>query len=188
MPQTQRKHTVKRHQDGRPIVVECLACYDEEGSRACIRPSHDSVAKGRISRPLYTPVSRVGADLATVNDEEALVKILKDHFRKNETLVPVSTDQVGNGDWATLKELRPYVRGGVRLFNYLFEATSSAEAGIPKGFSLNPVEVVTKTKRAAQEALVAQWIIGVLRSQLDAKRCCENGLFGRKHICRKQPA
>lgn len=31
---------VKSLQTGRLITVECKACYDEEGSRACIRPAH----------------------------------------------------------------------------------------------------------------------------------------------------
>lgn len=34
--------TAKRHQDGKGIKVECTACYDEYGSYACLRPTHDA--------------------------------------------------------------------------------------------------------------------------------------------------
>ncbi len=33
---------VERHQDKKKIKVECAACYDEEGSEACIRPAHSA--------------------------------------------------------------------------------------------------------------------------------------------------
>lgn len=35
-----RPHTVEAHGTGKKIKVECVACYDEEGSMACIRPAH----------------------------------------------------------------------------------------------------------------------------------------------------
>jgi hypothetical protein len=34
--------SVKSHQMGIPIKVECAVCYDEEGSYACIRPAHEA--------------------------------------------------------------------------------------------------------------------------------------------------
>jgi len=169
-------HKTTRHQDGKPIVVECLACYDEEGSSACIRPSHDNVAKGRLN-PLYTPVCRVGADKSDLDDEEILVKTVRRYFRANPEL----------------KELAPHVRGGVRLFNFLLEATKAAdEVPVPRGFTLSSAEVSTSTETGRQQIRVVEWITKVLSITLDLEknenRCCQNGIFGRKHVCCKQPA
>ena len=37
-PKVHRPHTVISH--GKKIKVECVACFDEEGSRACVRMAH----------------------------------------------------------------------------------------------------------------------------------------------------
>jgi len=83
-------------------------------------------------------------------DEILLVGTIKKHFRASPDLKP----------------LCPYVRGGIRLFNYLFEAQKAAETGLPKSYTLKPIEVETSSKRGDREIRVVEWICKILTEQL----------------------
>jgi hypothetical protein len=88
------------------------------------------------------------------SDELQLVKNIRKHFRTSPDLKP----------------LLPYVRGGVRLFNFLFDGQKAAEAaGLPKGYTLKPIEVETSSKRGEQEIRVVEWIIRILMDHLKVK-------------------
>jgi hypothetical protein len=87
-----------------------------------------------------------------IDDEILLVRNIKKHFRTVERLKP----------------LIPYVRGGVRLFNYLFDGQKAAEVGLPKGFALKPIEVETSSKRGMQEMHVVEWINSLLLEQFSS--------------------
>jgi hypothetical protein len=86
-----------------------------------------------------------------------------------------------------LATLIPYVAGGLRLVQYAFEASSKLQKVMPppRGTTLEPVSVIAKTKKAEQEIIVANWMIGLVERQMEKERCCQNGFFGQRHKCAK---
>ena len=76
----QKKYNVavKDFMSGKQIKVECEACYNEEGSYACVRPSHpawqgrtepvtkDVLATAIITRPEMVP-AQTKVDLAPIS-------------------------------------------------------------------------------------------------------------------------
>ncbi len=67
----ERRYTVKDFQTGRKIKVECEACYNEEGSYACIRPSHDPY------KSAHTTVTVVQDDEDIVDKEVLATAIIQ---------------------------------------------------------------------------------------------------------------
>lgn len=51
--------TVNSFMSGKQIKVECVACYNEEGSWACVRPSHDAYKGRNPEEPLTESVLAV---------------------------------------------------------------------------------------------------------------------------------
>jgi len=56
----------RNHQTGRQITVECIPCYDEEGSRACIRHHHKN------PHPIYNDPTNPA--LAPLTDDNPFIR------------------------------------------------------------------------------------------------------------------
>ena len=143
-------------------------------------------------QPLYTPVYNLANHGKRVEGEDLLVKTLRKIFKE-----------------AGRQELVPFIRAGVRVFNYIYDAQRAAEETLPKGFVLEPLVVTASTAKATGAARVANVISELLSaalkiplfelystpmislSEIKKRRfsgpCCENGTFGKKHGCQKQP-
>lgn len=92
---------------------------------------------------------------------------------------------------ADLKSLSPYALDGVRLFNYLFDATRAAEkVPCPKGFVLLPIAVESQTKRAEKVGAVASEISRIVSVALQGKKAAIGAAIGRLKAERqlKKPA
>ena|SRR5271157_1916837 len=98
-------------------------------------------------------------------------------------------------------DLAPYALGGLRLVHRLLDATDQIQDIAPKNCVFE-VTVTPTNAKAVLELACARWLIRVVEKQLIVGRkepciycgkyrckcCCDNGKFGQKHDCQKQPA
>jgi hypothetical protein len=93
----QRLVPVKSHQTGTTIKVECAACYDEEGSYACIRPAHE--AFNGVERPV---TKELLAD-AIVRISDAAKSLEKSGLNKRGIIALIADDtKLGKGTISTV--------------------------------------------------------------------------------------
>jgi hypothetical protein len=55
------------------------------------------------------------------------------------------------------------IRGGIRVFNYLFDVQNKIEKLAPKGFEVEPVGLTPKAK---SEAIAFQWLMNSVTEKL----------------------
>jgi hypothetical protein len=92
--------TVKDFMTGRKIKVECEACYNEEGSYACIRPAHDAykASHTRIVQDEQTPVEKDVLATAIVQISEAMKRLSKSGINRKGVVALVNDDtKLGKG-------------------------------------------------------------------------------------------
>lgn len=83
---------VKDFMSGKQIKVECAACYNEEGSYACIRPSHEAY-KGRTE-----PVTKDMLATAIIEASEAMKKLAKSGLNRKGIVALLNDDtKLGKG-------------------------------------------------------------------------------------------
>lgn len=83
---------VKSQQTGTTIRVECAACYDEEGSYACIRPAHDAY------RGATVPVTKEVLADAIVKISDAAKSLEKSGLNKRGIIALIADDtKLGKG-------------------------------------------------------------------------------------------
>lgn len=88
----ERRETVKDFMTGRKIKVECVACYNEEGSYACIRPSHDAY-KGRTE-----PVTKEVLATAIIEISESAKQLAKSGLNRKGIIALLNDDtKLGKG-------------------------------------------------------------------------------------------
>jgi hypothetical protein len=90
-------------------------------------------------------------------------KVVENHLVKNLRKVLLSRSATAH--------LAPYTRDGVRLFNFLFDATKAAETVElrVKDFQLQPAEVTTSTKRGYNVVAVSEIILGIVSGELKSR-------------------
>lgn len=90
----QQKYSVKVRDfmSGKQIKVECEACYNEEGSYACIRPSHPAY-QGRTE-----PVTKDMLATAIVDVSDAMKKLSKSGLNRKGIIALINDDtKLGKG-------------------------------------------------------------------------------------------
>lgn len=105
---------------------------------------------------LYTPVSRVPLGKSKEEKDE-------DKLAKTVRKLVVTLGQ---------PELHKHVRDGIRLFNYMYNATKAAERGaMPPfpGLDIEPVTVTTTRKRGRLAMAVVEMMNTVILEQLRTK-------------------
>lgn len=84
---------VKDFMSGRTIKVECAACHNEEGSYACIRPSHEAY-KGRHTEPVTQELLAT----AIVQISDAVKRLEKTGLNRKAVIALISDDtKLGKG-------------------------------------------------------------------------------------------
>jgi hypothetical protein len=93
--------TVRSVMTGKPIKVECAACYDEEGSEGCIRPAHGIIPspnKARIVQDEESPVEKDVLATAIVQISTAMKKLSKSGINRKGIVALVNDDtKLGKG-------------------------------------------------------------------------------------------
>src|SRR5271157_3011824 len=103
----ERRFTVKDFMTGRKIKVECEKCYNEEGSYACIRPSHDAYHKARIKAIVVqdeeAPVEKPVLATAIVVISDAMKKLEKSGLNRKGVIALINDDtKLGKGTIETV--------------------------------------------------------------------------------------
>lgn len=94
MATAKRQYNVKVRDfmSGKNIKVECEACYNEEGSYACVRPSHDAY-KGRTE-----PVTKDILATAIIEASVAMQKLAKSGLNRKGVIALLNDDtKLGKG-------------------------------------------------------------------------------------------
>jgi hypothetical protein len=90
--------TVTSFMTGKKIKVECEKCYNEEGSYACIRPSHEAY-KGRTEQPITKEILAT----AIVEISDAVQKLYKSGLNRRAVVALVADDtKLGKGTIETV--------------------------------------------------------------------------------------
>jgi|SRR5271156_1864824 len=93
-----RKIKVRDFMSGKQIKVECEACYNEEGSYACVRPAHEAY-KGRVEEPVTQEVLAT----AIVAISEAVEKLYKTGLNRKAVVALIADDtKLGKGTIETV--------------------------------------------------------------------------------------
>jgi len=99
--QQRRLVSVRSVQTGKQIKVECAACYDEEGSEACIRPAHGIIPnpyKARIVQDEESPVEKDVLATAIVQISSAMKRLSKSGINRKGIVALVNDDtKLGKG-------------------------------------------------------------------------------------------
>lgn len=85
---------------GKTILVECAACYNEESSWACVRPSHDAykAKHTRIVQDEQAPVEKDVLATAIVQISEAMKRLSKSGINRKGIVALVNDDtKLGKG-------------------------------------------------------------------------------------------
>jgi hypothetical protein len=93
---------VKNFMTGKQIKVECAACYNEEGSYACIRPSHDAYHHARIKAVVVqdeeAPVDKEVLATAIIQICNAVRKLEKSGLNRKAVIALINDDtKLGKG-------------------------------------------------------------------------------------------
>jgi hypothetical protein len=118
-----------------------------------------------VNKPIpYTPFSHIRKGAARAAAIEAsLEKALEKRLAKNVREMLRSRTATAH--------LAPFALDGVRLLNYLFDATHAAEkVPLVRGFEVQPVTVSTTSKRGYNVVAVADILMVVLQEQLAAQK------------------
>jgi hypothetical protein len=98
----QQKVSVRNFMTGKQIKVECAACYDEEGSYACVRPSHDEnrpIKKfAKVVQDEEAPVEKPVLATAIVQISDAMKKLEKSGLNRKGVIALINDDtKLGKG-------------------------------------------------------------------------------------------
>lgn len=93
MAVAKRAVKVKDFMSGKTIKVECAACHNEEGSYACIRPSH-AAYKGRATEPVTQEILAT----AITQISESAKKLSKSGLNRKGVIALINDDtKLGKG-------------------------------------------------------------------------------------------
>ena len=97
------KRTVKVRDfmSGKSIFVECEACYNEEGSYACVRPAHVAWAKAHSGTTVVQPdppVDKKVLATAIVQISQAVEKLYNSGLNRKAVIALIADDtKLGKG-------------------------------------------------------------------------------------------
>jgi hypothetical protein len=91
--------TVNSFMSGKKIKVECAACYNEEGSWACVRPAHGAFAKtAKVVQNDEAPVEKEILATAIVAISDAVQKLYKSGLNRKAVVALIADDtKLGKG-------------------------------------------------------------------------------------------
>lgn len=85
-----------QRRNGRTVKVECVACYDEYGSLACLRNAHSKAAK--IVQDDAAPVEKEVLATAIVQIGDAMKKLEKSGLNRKGVIALINDDtKLGKG-------------------------------------------------------------------------------------------
>jgi hypothetical protein len=101
---TKRQVTVRDFMTGKNIKVECAACYNEEGSYACVRPAHGAFAqKAIVVQKEDAPVEKEVLATAIVSISDAVQKLYKSGLNRRAVVALIADDtKLGKGTIETV--------------------------------------------------------------------------------------
>jgi len=100
----QQKVSVRNFMTGKQIKVECEACYNEEGSYACIRPSHEPY-KGRTEKAitkevLATAITEISAAVKSLEksglNRKGVIALINDDTKLGKGIIETVLLSLGN--------------------------------------------------------------------------------------------
>jgi hypothetical protein len=95
----QKKVSVRNFMTGKQIKVECAACYNEEGSYACVRPAHGEFAKtAKVVQDIETPVDKEVLATAIIQISNAVHKLYNSGLNRRAVVALIADDtKLGKG-------------------------------------------------------------------------------------------
>lgn len=96
--------TVNSFMSGKKIKVECAACYNEEGSWACIRPAHGKFAKtAKVVQDIEAPVEKEVLATAIIQICNAVQKLYTSGLNRRAVVALIADDtKLGKGTIETV--------------------------------------------------------------------------------------
>jgi hypothetical protein len=92
--------------------------------------------------------------------------------KKQDALLRQAAAVLRKSSDPNLKVVAKHLKGGLEVVNYIFEATDAARKKVPAQYEIEPVGIISTSKKTAGDLLAARWLIGIVSAH--AKYVIEN--------------
>jgi len=97
---------------------------------------------------------------------------MKKLTKKQDELLRKAAATLRKSNNPDLKFIAKHLKGGLEVVNYIFEATEAARKKVPAQYEIEPVGIISTSKKTRGNLLAAQWLIGIVSEH--AKNVVEN--------------